>query len=119
MLLSSDRVLLDGFRAGKPDALRAVYLHYRPRVMALLRGGFSFRSGNEWMRFRGYRGDFEIEQAMHETMARAFLPQARLAYDGIRPFSDYLFAIARNYVLNELRRTDLAVAVGGDDALEA
>lgn len=117
MLLVSDRALLDGFRAARPEVLKTVYLHYRPRLCDALRAGFTFRSGEAWMRFRGYQRPFELEQAASETLARAFLPSARLAYDGLRPFADYLFGIARNLVVNELRRTDLLVLVGGDDEL--
>jgi RNA polymerase sigma-70 factor (ECF subfamily) len=118
LLLATDRALLDGFRAGRQEALRMVYLHYRPLVAQILRGGFSFKSGEEWLRFRGLRSDFEIEQAVNETMARAFLPAARLAYDGLRPYANYLAAIARNHVLRELRRPDLVVPVGDDAALD-
>lgn len=118
MLLLENRALLEGFRAGRPEALRTVYLHYQPRVTAFLRGGFSFSSGGKWMRFRGYGGAWELQQAAHETLARAFLPAARLAYDGLHPFGDYLLGIARNYVLNELRRTDRLFVVGGPEELE-
>ncbi len=117
MLLVTDRALLDGFRAGRPEALKAVYLHYRPRLLDALRAGFSFRSGEVWMRFRGYHSPFELEQAASEALARALLPAARASYDGLHPFADYLFGIARNLVLNELRRNDLLVPVGGDEEL--
>jgi|SRR5579871_283673 len=118
MLLVENRALLDGFRAGNPAALKSVYLHYQPRVAAFLRAGFSFASGERRLRFRGYQSAFELEIAAHETMARAFLPSARLAYDGLRPFSEYVLAIARNYVLNQLRRNESLVLVGGSEELD-
>jgi RNA polymerase sigma-70 factor, ECF subfamily len=52
---------------------------------------------------------------VHDTMARALLPQARMAYDGIRPYGDYLFGIARNHVLGQMRKSDPLVPVGGGD----
>jgi RNA polymerase sigma-70 factor (ECF subfamily) len=105
MLLVEDRALLEGFRAGKPEALRRVYDHYLARVHGQLRAGFSFSSDGRMMRFCGYREEFDVDNATQEVFARAFAPRARLAYDGLRPYGDYLMAIARNYVLNELRRT--------------
>lgn len=119
MLLVEDRQLLDAFRAGRPEALKTVYAHYHPRLSQLLRAGFSFRSGDRWLRFRGYASPFDREQAVNEALGRAFLPAARLAYDGVHPFGDYLFGIARNQVLNELRRTDLLVPLGDDEIDEA
>ena len=35
---------------------------------------------------------------------RAFTPRARLAYDGIRPYGGFLCGIARNLVLDRLRK---------------
>jgi RNA polymerase sigma-70 factor (ECF subfamily) len=118
MLLVRDRRLLEGFRAGAPEALKVVYLHYRPRVAGFLRQGFTFTSGTRHLRFRGYGAPYELETATQETMSRAFLPQARLSYDGLRPYLDYVLAIARNFVLNELRRGELLVPVGAAEELE-
>jgi RNA polymerase sigma-70 factor, ECF subfamily len=118
MLLVENRELLEGFRAGRPAALKAVYLHYQPRVTGFLRAGFSFSSGDRRLRFRGYGSPFELETAAQETMARAFLPAARLSYDGLRPYADYVLAIARNYVLNEIRRHESLVLVGAAEELD-
>ncbi len=118
MLLVENRDLLDRFRAGDPAALKTVYLHYQPRVAGFLRAGFGFASGERRLRFRGFQSPFELETATHETMARAFLPAARLAYDGLRPFGEYVLAIARNYVLNQLRRHEALVLVGGAAELD-
>jgi RNA polymerase sigma-70 factor (ECF subfamily) len=109
MLLVEDRALLDGFRAGTPDALRRVYAHYLPRVQGQLRAGFSFSSDGRMMRFTGFREAFDVDNSTQEVFARAFAPRARLAYDGLRPYGEYLMAIARNYVLNELRRKEALV----------
>lgn len=117
MLLIESRALLDAFRAGAPDALRSVYAHYLPRVHGQLRAGFSFSSGGRAMRFNGYRDAFDRDNAAQEVFARAFAPRARLAYDGVRPYGDYLMAITRNLVLNELRRKELLFveeSSGGD-----
>jgi RNA polymerase sigma-70 factor (ECF subfamily) len=118
MLLVRDRRLLEGFRAGEAEALKAVYLHYRPRVEGFLRKGFTFTSGPRHLRFRGYSAPYDLEMATQETMSRAFLPQARLSYDGLRPYVDYVLAIARNFVLNELRRNDALVPMGAAEELD-
>jgi RNA polymerase sigma-70 factor (ECF subfamily) len=118
MLLVSDRALLDGFRAGRPEALQAVYRHYAPRVHGHLRAGFSFSSGGRRLRFHGYQRPYDLENAVQEVFLRAFVPRARLSYDGLRPYGDYLLAIARNLVLNELRRKE-ALFVDEERADEA
>ena len=118
MFLAGNRALLDGFRAGRPAELKTVYLHYQPRIAGFLRAGFSFTSGDRHLRFRGYHQPFDVETATQETLSRAFVPAARLAYDGLRPFLEYLFGIARNYVLNELRRHDRLVLVGSAEEIE-
>lgn len=106
MLLVNNRALLDGFRAGRPESLREVYEHYAPRVFGQLRGGFGFSSGRRMLRFQGYRRPYDLENAVQDVFIRAFAPRARLAYDGLRPYGEYLLAIARNLVLNELRRKE-------------
>src|SRR5437899_1806309 len=63
MLLVNDRALLDGFRAGRPSSLKIVYMHYQPRVAGFLRSGFTFNSGDRYLRFKGYSRPFELETA--------------------------------------------------------
>jgi RNA polymerase sigma factor (sigma-70 family) len=110
MLLSSDRGLLQRFRAGDRDALGAVYDEYAPAVAAFLARGFSFSSKERVLRFCGYQQPFDLDNALHETMARAFAERARLAYDGLSPYKNYLLAIARNFVISELRRREVAMS---------
>lgn len=107
MLLVNDRTLLSQFRAGQPDALRAIYHHYASRVVGQLRSGFHFTSRGRPLRFAGYHQPYDLENAVQEVFLRAFAPRARLAYDGLRPFGEYLLAITRNHVLNGLRRKEV------------
>lgn len=104
MYLRDDRALLHAFRAGTADALHRVYVHYAPRISGFLRGGFTFTSRGQTFRFRGVERPFDLDNATQEVFARAFAERARLSYDGLRPYGDYILAIARNHVLNELRR---------------
>jgi RNA polymerase sigma factor (sigma-70 family) len=62
------------------------------------------------MRFRGYREPFDLDNALAETFVRAFKEQARLGYDGIKPYRNYLLTIARNLVIDELRSKDATMS---------
>ncbi len=104
MLLMEDRQLLEAYRNGEEAALNKVYEHYRPSVERLLRGGFSFSSGGQTFRFRGYHTAFELQDAVQEAFMKAFRQNARQGYSGLQPFGPYLMGIARNLVIDEFRR---------------
>ncbi|MEM6294299.1 MAG: sigma-70 family RNA polymerase sigma factor [Myxococcota bacterium] len=109
--------LLDGFRAGRSEALRDVYRLYADDVSKQLRFGFSFESRGRAHRFVGYGSAFDLQDALHETFRRAFEPRAREGYDGIRPYLPYLRTIARNVVLRSFRKREvLFPAVDDDDS---
>lgn len=112
--LTEDRALLERFRAGDREALDTVYRHYGPQVSALVHAGLSTRSG----RVRS-RSPFEVGAVVQEVFARAFTQKARAAYDGLTPFVRYLGAIARNYLLNELRMREDAAAAQSIEAAVA
>jgi RNA polymerase sigma-70 factor (ECF subfamily) len=61
----------------------------------------------------------ELENVVVETFARAFEPRARMAYDGIRPYEQFLLGIARNHLLELSRQRELATGLepGGEDAM--
>jgi RNA polymerase sigma-70 factor (ECF subfamily) len=114
------RELLARFRAGERSALEEVYRHYAPAIASFLERGFTFRSGDRSLRFQGYAQPFDLDNAIQETFVRGFRESARLGYDGIHPYKNYLLAIARNLVLDELRRREvpmgtLVEAVGDPD----
>lgn len=110
MLLVERRELRDRFRAGDRAALGEVYRHYAPELAAFLGRGFVFQSQGRALRFAGYREPFDLDNALAETFLRAFKESARLGYDGLHPFSGYLVGIARNLVLDELRRREVAMS---------
>lgn len=103
-LFARDRRLLMAFRAGDREALELTYNHYVRPLASFLQAGFGFQSKGEQRFFRGIRTAFELDNALQEVFARAFTPQARANYDGIRPYLNYLCAIAKNYVIDEARR---------------
>jgi RNA polymerase sigma-70 factor, ECF subfamily len=104
------RELLARFRTGERRALEETYRHYAPVVSTFLSRGFTFASGAQSMRFRGYREPFDLDNALAETFMRAFREPARLGYDGIKPYRNYLLTIARNLVIDELRSKDAAMS---------
>lgn len=109
-LLSSDRQLLERFRQGDRQALAEVYKAYAPAIAAFLSRGFSFSSKGRTLRFNGFHQPFDLDNALQETFLRAFSDRARLAYDGLTPYQSYLTAIARNFVLSDFRRREVAMS---------
>ena len=109
-LLTEQRELLDRFKRGERRALEEVYRHYVPEVAAFLQRGFTFSSGGRTLRFVGYAQPFDLDNALQETFARAFKESARLGYDGLHPYKNYLLAIARNLVLDEVRNREVAMS---------
>lgn len=107
--LEEDRALLKRFRDGAPEALAEVFTQYGPSVAALLRHGFTFRSGNRTCRYRGARSTFDLEDRLHDVFARAFQERARLGYDGLTPYDKYVAGIARNLVIDDFRKKEHAL----------
>jgi len=118
--LTEHRQLLDEFRLGSKNALEQVYDHYAPGLSEFLRHGFAFehQGGNGF--FRGFAAPFDLQNAMQEVFMQAFREPARLQYDGLRPYANYLYGIARNYVFKEFRRRNRVVElfpeIDGDPA---
>jgi RNA polymerase sigma-70 factor, ECF subfamily len=102
-LLTEDRPLLAAFRAGDRAALEKVYHHYVGGVARRMRMGFSVPGDRGAVVF-GFKQAFELESAVQEVFLRAFKESARLSYDGIRPYKDFLAGITKHVVLDELRR---------------
>ena len=62
------------------------------------------------LRFGGYAQPFDLDNALQETFVRAFKESARVGYDGLHPYKNYLLAIARNLVLDEFRNREVAMS---------
>jgi RNA polymerase sigma factor (sigma-70 family) len=101
--LVEDRELLDAFRRGERPALEEVYREYLRPLYSLFSAGFSFDSGGRRHLFKPLTHPAEREDAVQEVFLRAFSPSARLAYDGVNPYRNYLFTIARNLVIDRFR----------------
>jgi RNA polymerase sigma factor (sigma-70 family) len=93
-----------GFREGRRDALERIYREHVAGVVAFLRSGFMYTTNDTPTRFPGVRDSLELESFVQEVFARAFAERARLAYDGLRPYGAFLNGIAKNIILDHLRR---------------
>lgn len=96
--------LLRRFRAGDREALGEVYGAYAERVGQLIRRGCYLQTASG-----GLGGGLRVSaedflDVVQEVFAKAFSPAARLGYDGVRDFGPYLLMIARNVMIDELRR---------------
>jgi RNA polymerase sigma-70 factor (ECF subfamily) len=83
-----DQGLAERFRAGDPDAVRAVYRRYAGSMLVLARSRLA-----------------DPEQA-HDAVQQAFLQAWRAAgsYDARRPLSTWLYAITRRVCVDLYRR---------------
>jgi RNA polymerase sigma-70 factor, ECF subfamily len=108
-ILRSNPNLLDGFRAGKPEALTTVYWEYVRRIEQLLSAGFDLRS--QGTRIPGVGGKPDFADLVQEVFARAFSEKGRRGYDGLRNYGPYLYAIARNILIDRSREQRREIAV--------
>jgi RNA polymerase sigma factor (sigma-70 family) len=103
-VFENNRALLDGFRAGRRDALAAVYERYVDDVARLVRAGFTVTTADGPVRVSG-AVDVDVEhEVLQETFVKAFAPAARAGYDGLRPYRPYLMRIAQHVMIDRFRR---------------
>ena len=72
----------------------------------------AFRSEGRQLYFAGLSDEHDLDDIIQETFRRAFGIKARQAYDGIRPYKNYLFTIARNAVITDLTTRRRQIPVG-------
>jgi RNA polymerase sigma-70 factor (ECF subfamily) len=100
-IFQQDRALLDAFRKGRSKALSTVYFEYVNDIEALIKSGFTEKNSGVFI--SGVRDLELVRELLQEVFLRAFSERARLAYDGIRPYSSYLSTIARNTLIDAWR----------------
>lgn len=111
--LRDDVELLAAFRRGQRQALSKVYDHYAPEVATLIRRGFATKNPSS-TRVPGISEPQDQCDLLQDTFIRAFSEKARQRYQGTSPFRCYLFAIAKNLMIDDLRRTNVRREVAGD-----
>jgi RNA polymerase sigma factor (sigma-70 family) len=101
-LLRTNRALLDRFRAGDPDALSAVYWGYVRKVERLLSAGFEIPSRGARVAGVCQHPD-ALADLVQDVFLRAFSEKGRRSYDGLRDYGPFLYAIARNALVDWAR----------------
>jgi RNA polymerase sigma factor (sigma-70 family) len=107
VLLIKNPELLQTFRRGDRAAMEMVYRHYVKGVSHFLQKGFSFRSQERYFFFKGYRSPSDLHNSVQEVFRRAFEEKARLAYNGVNSYANWILAIARNFVINQFRNREV------------
>ncbi|MBK8013640.1 MAG: sigma-70 family RNA polymerase sigma factor [Deltaproteobacteria bacterium] len=110
---------LDAYRRGESEALASVYRYFSLPLRRFLIRGFLFRSEGRSLHFRGVMTAPDLDDVVQETFRRAFGTKARQAFDGQRPFRNYLFTIARNIVVTQAELCRRQVLIGDAVSLES
>lgn len=105
-------MFLTEFRQGSATALEQVYRFFQRPLRNFVLRGFAFKSDGRQLYFQGLWDESDLEDIVQETFRRAFGVKARAAYDGIRPYKNYLFTIARNAVITDLAVRRRQIPVG-------
>ncbi len=103
---------LERFRQGHAKALEDVYRFFERPLRNFVLRGFAFRSDGRQLYFGGLAQEHDLEDIIQETFRRAFGAKARASYDGIRPYKNYLFTIARNAVITDLSSRKRQIPIG-------
>src|SRR5262245_53705930 len=95
--------LLRRFREGEREALERVYRTYVDKITNIVRFGFRLADGSGVVSGLGEQGA-DVADAVQEIFAKSFTEPARRSYDGLREYGPYLYAIARNVIVDRARR---------------
>lgn len=118
MLPGNDRSVLEAFRRGDTSVLTQVYRSYSPEVLRYLSRKFAV--GGEGGTRTVALSALDLDAAHQETFVRAFRPNMRQAYDGVRPYLGFLLTVARSTAIDLMRASGRVAreAVAMDDAPE-
>lgn len=100
--------LLSAFRAGERDVLERVYRDQVRPIERYVHTLCRAASARELLQ------PGALADLLQEIFIRAFSPNARQAYDGVRDYGRYLRAIARNCFIDTLRACGREVLVASD-----
>ena len=96
-IFADNAALLRRFRAGETRALCEVYRHYIHAVKTAIRCCARASHARAGARL-------EVADIVQDVFMKAFSERARLAYDARLPYKPFLLAVARNALVDELRR---------------
>jgi RNA polymerase sigma factor (sigma-70 family) len=95
--------LLRQFRDGERAALETVYRFYLDKVVAIVRNGLRMPTRDRRVRPVARRPE-DLSDLVQEIFLRAFARPARAGFDGLRDYAPYLFALARNVMIDWARQ---------------
>jgi RNA polymerase sigma factor (sigma-70 family) len=98
-VFDGDSELLRRFRAGDREALSTVYWFYVDRVERALYRGLRLTPWD------AARRSAEVDDLAQEVFVRAFAERVRYAHDATRPYGPFLMTVARNALVDLLRRS--------------
>lgn len=107
MELKGDEERIEAFRRGDREILRELYEAYCDEVEQMLRGGFTFTSDGETVRFQGVDEPFRLREMVQDAFLHAFRDRVRNNYDPSRSFRPYLMTVIRNHMIDRFRRESL------------
>lgn len=118
VLPGNDRSVLEAFRRGETSVLTQVYRAYSPEVLRYLSRKFAV--GTDGGTRSAALSALDLDAAHQETFVRAFRPNMRQAYDGVRPYLGFLLTVARSTAIDLMRASGRVSreAVPMDDAPE-
>jgi RNA polymerase sigma-70 factor, ECF subfamily len=94
------RELLAAFRRGERAAMEQVYWGCVDEIERVVRSALAkARIQSRWQASAS-----DVRDLVQETFVRAFDERARIAYDGLRPYLPFLCTIARNLVVDAVRK---------------
>jgi RNA polymerase sigma factor (sigma-70 family) len=111
--LASETFDVQGFRDGRRDVLADVYRRHVDEVERVVAQGLLRRGARR--RNRGVT-PVEVPDLVQEVFARAFRDSARRSFDSRRRYSPFLATIARNLVIDWMRRRRVELALPEDIA---
>lgn len=98
---------VERFRDGDRELLTELYRAHHDDVEAMLRGGFTFTSKGETVRFQGFRQPYRLREAIQDGFIHAFKQRVREGYDPSRSYRPYLMTVIRNHLIDQFRRKQL------------
>jgi RNA polymerase sigma-70 factor, ECF subfamily len=100
--LRENRELLRRFKAGSEEAFRVVYLNYINDIELFVSTGWF--DPNTRTHTAGLKNMELRAELIQEVFLKAFSEKARSAYDGIRSYKTYLRTIAKNVIIDYVRK---------------
>lgn len=107
MELKDNDELAEAFRRGDREVLHEIYEEFHDDVEKLLRGGFTFTSDGDTMRFQGFREPFRLREVIQDAFIHAFRERVREGYDPSRSYRPYLLTVVKNHMIDRFRRKKL------------